>query len=521
MYRFSIAGMTNDPSIQECSGPFRKKTFPDLDYVTLGYNIFRGYPLAIGHDPGFTHPIFVTDYRDMGMTSDCRYSLPVGFTAMPDVSCVTSFSSDEVKTTKEFEQSLSTSAEVSGGGWGVSFSASAGYKQASSEMSSANSVFVISKATCNYYFVKMDIVKPPKLHPGFLEWSARVATSNDEEEVLRFLDYYGTHYAPEVVFGARYIYKHVMSSNDYKTMSSSGTSVGVRASYSGLFSVGGGFNLDSSQREAATEFSKKVRTTTITVGAPPPANGDAMTWASTVKDFPVPAKYVLKSLDQLFSDTFIQGIRGRQEMPFNHTKVAEKIRHALRAGNDKSYCMYLKNNKEVDSCENPVEEIEMKKIYLSPFSNRRRGTLETCKDACMKESSCVGISYGTRANDDAPCYLVGRTLVSLVDNEEMDSFIFTSKLRTTRTNLTVLNADVTGRNSRNATKVEDIDKCQELCHLDIQCDLFWFCRNRDPNCQDRINCELYALSGKTREHLSLKGSTDFYEPVVGFVTRGD
>ena len=92
-----------------------------------------------------------------------------------------------------------------------------------------------------------------------------------------------------------------MSSSSYKTLSSSEFSVSVQASYSGLFSVGGGFGLDSSQSQAASRFSKNVETTTIAVGAPPPSNGDAMTWASTVKDTPVPVYYSMGSIEELFT----------------------------------------------------------------------------------------------------------------------------------------------------------------------------------------------------------------------------
>ena len=489
--------MTNDRTIQDCSAPFRKKTFPDLDYATMGYNIFRGYPLATGHDPGFTHPIFYIDYRDMGMTSDCRYSLPVGFTAMPDVSCVTSFSSNEVKTTKEFEKSLSASAHVSGGGWGVSFSASAGYKQSSSEISSGNSIYIISKATCDYYFVKMNMQRPPLLRHDFLEMATHAAVS--DEEVLRFLDYYGTHFAPEVVFGARYVYQHKMSVSEYSTMSSSGFNVGVSASYSGAFSVGGGFNLDSSQRQAASEFSKRVETTTITVGAPPPANGDAMTWASTVKDFPVPAKYELESLDQLFSERFIQRIRTRQDIPFNYTLLAEKIRVALK---DQAYCKYLKDNLEVDSCEEPIEEIKLPQSGLRPQAGCRSGNLETCKDACMDDARCIGITYSTYRH---PCCLVRDNNTEIYSDEQRESFIFTSKLRTMHTPVTVAGAKVGGRIRGGQASVNGTAGCLDECLDDAQCELYWYCDRADDKCADRTtNCELYTLLGDGKEFITLQ-----------------
>ena len=47
-----------------------------------------------------------------------------------------------------------------------------------------------------------------------------------------------------------------------------------QASYSGLFSAGASFSLDKEQQEAASNFSKMVETSTITVGAAPPSNGN-------------------------------------------------------------------------------------------------------------------------------------------------------------------------------------------------------------------------------------------------------
>ena len=66
--------------------------FPNVDYALYGYNIFYGYPLAIGHDPGLTRPIFEADYSDdLHFSADCSYHIPRGFYLAPDVSCKTSF----------------------------------------------------------------------------------------------------------------------------------------------------------------------------------------------------------------------------------------------------------------------------------------------------------------------------------------------------------------------------------------------------------------------------------------------
>ena len=131
-------------------------------------------------------------------------SLPAGLDAIPDVSCVTSFSSSEVKTSYEFFRSLSTQAKVSGSGWGASFSSSASYKEAESTISSGQSIFVISSAYCNYYYVALDFVELPPFDEGFLRWAKKLeGLDSNSDEVFRFIEYYGTHFAREMTFAGQ------------------------------------------------------------------------------------------------------------------------------------------------------------------------------------------------------------------------------------------------------------------------------------------------------------------------------
>ncbi|VDI47884.1 Hypothetical predicted protein [Mytilus galloprovincialis] len=59
--------------------------------------------------------------------------------------------------------------------------------------------------------------------------------------------------------------------------------------------IGLGFNLKKEEKEKVENLSKDIDTKAITLGAPPPANGDATTWASNVKKGPVPMNYKLDS----------------------------------------------------------------------------------------------------------------------------------------------------------------------------------------------------------------------------------
>ena len=107
-------GVRLDSQLQECQDSHWKRSFPDLDYALFGYDILNGYPRSVGHDPGFTHPIFLSDYKSGKQTSDCRYSVPKGLVVVPDVSCETSFSSKVIRNRLEMSKPLETAANVEG-----------------------------------------------------------------------------------------------------------------------------------------------------------------------------------------------------------------------------------------------------------------------------------------------------------------------------------------------------------------------------------------------------------------------
>ncbi|CAC5398011.1 unnamed protein product [Mytilus coruscus] len=226
-------GLRNDYRLQVCQGSQLKQTFPDVDYAFFGYNILRGYPLADGHDPGFTFPIFKIDYTNGGQSGDCRFSVHHGLIVIPDVSCITSFSSTIVQNKYEFSRSLSTSASASAGGgigpFSASFSASAGFKYSTSTMATGESVFIFSTAECMYYFSKL-IPETPPFSDAFLSWVYKLNNSDVKQDYFDFFDTYGTHFPSYLLFGAKFTYKHRMSSNDFQTKRSFRVNVAYEAS---------------------------------------------------------------------------------------------------------------------------------------------------------------------------------------------------------------------------------------------------------------------------------------------------
>ena len=365
----------SDP--QGC-GSGTKKTFPDIDYALFGYNILKGYPMAVGHDPGLTRPIFKADYRGKRHSADCKYKIPRGLTVVPDVSCVTSFTSDVIRDKYQLTKSLDASAEVSGGGWGAEFSASVQYKTKSNSVQSKESVFINSVAKCDYYLSVMDDVQPPPLDESFIMKVKTLKTVND---VFKLFEYYGTHYLKTTTFGARLIFESKMKKSDYNSMKSKNVNVALSGSYSGIVRVSGKASLNVDEQKQANNFRQKTETKTISVGAPPPADGKTETWASEVKETPVPTKYKMASIEDLFTKKFMGHL-------INNTDDLQKL---VKDGR-KAYCRYLKTKGSVDSCKKIQSYVNFKDLgfeHTTWLETFKGDSVNDCIKSCLNDRRCV------------------------------------------------------------------------------------------------------------------------------------
>ena len=279
--------------------------FPNFDYALYGYNIFYGYPLAIGHDPGLTRPIFEADYNgDLHFSADCSYHIPRGFFLVPDVSCKTSFTSSAVVSSKQYSENLEKTVDVGANWFGLFFGASSYYKKKTTILDSGSSVFVLSGAECNSYFSKMNTEQPPQISKDFINAAKDLKTLNDTYD---FFKKYGTHYLHHTTFGARYIYENEMDKDEFLKESLSSVNIEARATLASIFSIFGGVGMSDSNKALALDFQSKVETRTISIGAAPPEDGKTLTWASTVKKNPIPIRFQMKSIEDLFTQKFMRG----------------------------------------------------------------------------------------------------------------------------------------------------------------------------------------------------------------------
>ena len=493
---FKMVAERYDDRIQDCNGNSLKISFPDFDYALYGYNIMYGYPLALGRDPGLTHPIFHPDYSEKRQTADCHYSIPKGYYAAPDVSCVTSFSSEVIKDSSQLSSSLSHSAEASGGGWGVKFSASFGFKEKQAQMSSSESVYIISTANCNYYFAMLDEMDPPALHSSLIQ---AVKNLKEDRDYFTFFDYYGTHFLKYVLFGAKFTYEHEMKKNEFRKESEKGINVAVSASFSGFgISGGGGYSMSQDQKQQQQSFREKVTTKQITVGAPPPISGGATAWASEVKNSPVPVRYKLESIDNLFTSKYMK----------NTDIQYEEIRLKIIDHLDR-YCEYLhKQGKVVECKEPPKDYIEFEGFMLKYSYKQLKTSHGLCQETCSKEPQCIATEYW----DDQTCWLYKtkqneKVMTTIVDKKEKTRVsIFMKAMKLLDKQIQLVATEIIEEDGLETIKTANATMCQNACKRTLFCETLTFFSNLNTE----MNC--YLFRGNVKQIKQNKDALTFFQP---------
>ena len=462
-----------------CAGDNEPRSFPDIDYALFGYNIIRGYPLAVGHDPGLTRPIFNSDYTDKKLTADCRYFLPKGLVIVPDISCVTSFTSSAIQDQYQLTKSLSASAKIGGGGWGAKFSASAEYKKTSAEVGSKETVYINSQAKCDYYLSMIDDLQPPALTKSFLMMARAL---NTESDVFKLFDYYGTHYLKEVTFGARLVYENKMSKNSFKTLSESSFSVTASASYSGLARVEGSAGLSAGEQRQSELFRTKVETSTISVGAPPPPNGSTNQWASEVKENPVPTKYEMAGIEELFTKKFMDNI----------ILDYERIYRLINGSKDK-YCEHLKEIGVVDTCKSIESYTKFHDLKLDNTQfNTINADQRSCIKSCVQEKKCIAAVN----RDENKCDLFQNGEHSLLEATKSVLVLFIDRLNVNEGSLIITNAELTSQ-ARAEHQNYNVTECKQKCREDRNCIVF------TSQWTDR-SCKLYQQLAITEDSIKYK-----------------
>ena len=255
-------------------------------------------------------------------------------------------------------------------------------------------------------------------------------------------------------------------------MTESGVNVEAAASYTGkFFSMSGSMTLDTSQHQSASHFQQETTQKTISVGSAPPADGDAMKWASSVLENPVPVSYDLKLIDKLFTKHYMHHLN------IDHDELLTKVEYHLER-----YCDELMRRRELNTCEGLTPGIELQDVRLQGFFRTFLSDEDTCIESCMRDVNCVAISMCFGCIDHE--FFAGRcfqyksvsgftSIYSDSRSKHWVTFIIQEKILH---DFTIHHSRILGSHRQGSSedlgRANTTDECRERCVNDIQCVAF-------------------------------------------------
>lgn len=359
--------------------------FPNIDYLSRGYNIYKGYPLTPLGDPGFSdNTLMDFDYTKGRQTADRRYQLPDFVNVIVQQSCSLTFNSEQITGESSLTKALQVDVSISGGGWfGGEFKASSSYQTKSTDTASREYVYINTRAECIVYKASIESGFSPRISDSLMQSVndlKSMSFSSAPQQYFNLIESFGTHSVTELLMGAKYGVTSKFTREAVSSLRQSGYSLTAAASYSGLFSAGfsGG---TSSDQTAANSFNQARDSEEVySVGSVP--KSDAGTWANQNFADPFPVKYTLKPLDQFLMNYFTQNQTLQQ-----YQLVVDGVALALQ-----NYCKdFLLPAGRVTNCNTPSPD------GVALFSNMCRLCHGSCGNGYNQVSGIIQ-SDSTDAN---------------------------------------------------------------------------------------------------------------------------
>ena len=323
-------------------------SLPNVGYAFRGYNIIIGNPFHADTDgdPGFKLPIFKAEQFGR-KNADMSFLLPEGIYGYKKEICKLDSDSKEISNEKMYQDDLLVRADVSfdaGDLVPLSFSANSEYKKKIRKMSKRNHLFVKTENTCNVFELVLNQNVPPKFTEGFLLAAKRLENVKDRRAYLDFVNDFGTHYLTKANMGARYAVETEFDNTTRDELFHEDFDFKLGAKLN--FLVNFGLDVDvQKNKEIIDKYQELQKSHSIlSYGSPIPKDGDPKAWANTVFKNPLPIKYQLSRIQDLFTNRYMESL----DSPLDYTKINKDLATFL-----KDYCKREKINLGISSCDGP------------------------------------------------------------------------------------------------------------------------------------------------------------------------
>lgn len=343
----------------------------NIDYLSMGYNIYLGDPLANAVDPGFQiSPIFNLTYLQNNTSPDGKYLEPDMITIASDVSCVLNSAATVISGANSYLHSLDVIVSVDGGSPFGGLTASTNYKTVEQSTSNQSTFYTLATGQCSVYTAEMTLMDLPEIDDLFIQNAITYLESSDSDSHYQFLQGYGTHYVQQITMGSRLSVMNSLTKSAMENLQLQGVSVTVaaQASFMGFYA---GYNTSvstqstyiSSYQSASSSFEVS------TIGSVPPSGGNSIAWAQQAVTNPMPIKYSLTPLNQLFASPTVKAAMKAASSSATFQTIQANLKAALGGG----YCNYLLGQGTVASCSAPPPDQPL------PVSN---GSCVMCASGC-------------------------------------------------------------------------------------------------------------------------------------------
>lgn len=282
--------------------------FPSIRYLGTGYDAFKGNPRPrTGLDPGFKNtPIFSYTFDPSGSNQAGGFALPTNVTGRANEQCSSVSEQLAVSSLRAYRQSLEVEVSMGGGLLFdiASYSANADFRERAASLHGSDNVIYTAKAQCHVFRAAIDPFGLPAFAPAFkaavAQLSAAVGTASWTDTAMRFASEFGTHYAGDIKFGARYTMESTFDHTTYNHMLSANFTFNAAAGVSFLILNGGVSGVAHAAVQYANQFNQARSATRMSSIGVPPMYGDV--WrASILTTAPVPIAYALTALTDLLT----------------------------------------------------------------------------------------------------------------------------------------------------------------------------------------------------------------------------
>ena len=347
----------------------------NIDYLSFGYDLFRGNPLSTtgGVDPGFKiHKIFQFTYDEHQQSSDGRWDVPDHVTVVREDSCSLEFQSTAISGSQKYSEFLETFISAEAGGWGAKFKGSVDFKILKEHTEKFKELYTTSKGECKVYTGTTDDYLTPSLSNDFAAAVETLPETYSSTEYLRFIFNYGTHYIDQIHMGARFSCVSRMTEAAWTSLLQMSISVTTAASASAFGFSGAIDTRTEYQKKIAKEFdSAKNETLLSIVGTKPVKEHGPIEWAQQAVLEPMPIRYSIRKISELLDERFFRG------------RVIKKNLNKLQAAMEiglKEYCESLVKKGIMLDCDNPQPDPPFPKVMNS---------CRHCTEACGKDFPIV------------------------------------------------------------------------------------------------------------------------------------